>query len=91
MLTPSTRTSRHNFSCPVAGTAGNSLPRLLIDLICVLLDRKDLAARRAAKRDRSSADPEFNFFFAGLAFHKKTSLLKNYLTTDGHGRLTYRR
>jgi hypothetical protein len=55
---------------PVAGTAGDLLPGLLVDPVRVLLDRKILAAPRAAKRDRPSADPELDRFAADLAVHK---------------------
>jgi len=57
-------------SCPVAGTAGNLFPHLFIDLIRILLDRKILAAHRAAKGDGASADPKLDFLAARLAFHR---------------------
>jgi len=56
-------------SRPVAGTAGNSLPRFIIEDVDILLDGKDPAARRAAQGHRLSAKTEFNFFIADLAFH----------------------
>jgi hypothetical protein len=65
---------------PVAGTAGDLLPRLLVDPVRIFLDRKVLAARRAAKRDRPSADPELDLFAADLAVHSTTLIM----TTDGH-------
>jgi hypothetical protein len=54
---------------PVAGSTGDLFPHLFIDLVRILLDRKILAAHRAAKSHRSSTDPEFNFLAAELAFH----------------------
>jgi hypothetical protein len=59
----------------VAGAAGDLFPHLFIDLVRILLDRKILAARRAAKGDGASADPELDFLAAGLAFHE--NLKKN--------------
>ena len=53
----------------IAGSAGYCLPHVLADLMEVVVDRKDLAAPRAAKRDNASADPEFHCFIAFFAFH----------------------
>ncbi len=55
---------------PIAGAAGYFLPHFLADIMEVIVDREDLAAHRAAKIYRTSADPEFNFFIAFLAFHE---------------------
>jgi hypothetical protein len=57
-------------SRPVAGTAGDFLPGLLVDPVGILFDRKIPAAPRAAERDRPSADPELDRFSADLAVHK---------------------
>jgi hypothetical protein len=57
--------------CPVAGPAGDRLPRIRINVIDILFDQKDFAARRAAEGNRFSADAEFDFFAADLALHKK--------------------
>jgi len=57
-------------SCPVAGAAGDLLPHLFIDLVRIFLDRKILAARRAAKGDGASAGPKLDFPAARLAFHE---------------------
>jgi hypothetical protein len=54
----------------IAGAAGDLFPRLFIDLVRILLDRKILAARRAAKGDGASADPKLDFFTARFAFHE---------------------
>jgi hypothetical protein len=54
---------------PVAGPAGNRLPRILIHVIDILFDQKDFAARRAAEGNRFSADAEFDFFAADLTLH----------------------
>jgi hypothetical protein len=56
-------------SRPVAGTAGNLLPRLFVHFVDIILDRKILAAHRAAQRHCASADPEFDFIAADLALH----------------------
>src|SRR5574341_95665 len=56
--------------CPVGGTTGDALPRLLVQRIEVLMDWKFLAARRAAYRHGPSAGPENGFFTAGFAFHE---------------------
>jgi len=62
-------------SHPVARAARDLLPHIFIDLVRILLDRKILAAHRAAKGDGASADPEFDFLAAGLASHE--NLKKN--------------
>lgn len=54
---------------PVAGAAGDPLPGLLVYLVGVLLDRKFLAARRAAKYHIASTDAELDFLLANLALH----------------------
>lgn len=54
---------------PVAGPAGDLLPRLLVDLVSILFDRKFLAARHAAKCHVASTDAELDFPLANLAFH----------------------
>jgi len=41
-------------SRPVAGTAGNLLPRLFVHFVDIILDRKILAAHRAAHRHCAS-------------------------------------
>ncbi len=56
-------------SRPVAGTAGNLLPRFYVHFVNIILDRKILAARRAAQRYCASADPKFDFLTADLALH----------------------
>jgi hypothetical protein len=58
----------------IARSAGDLFPRLLVQLIDILFDRKNFAARRAAEGDRFSAYPEFDFFAADPALHKN---LKN--------------
>ena len=60
---------RVTVSSPVAGPTGNFLPRLLVELVHILLDRKVLAARRAAYRHRASADPEKRLAAAYCACH----------------------
>jgi hypothetical protein len=76
-----------NILRPVAGTAGDLLPRLLVDPVRIFLDRKVLAAPRAAKRYRPSADPEFDLFVADLAVHKNTTPEK-IITSPVAGRRT---
>lgn len=56
-------------SRPVAGTEGNLLPHLFVHFIDIILDRKVLAARRAAQRHCASADSEFDTLAADLALH----------------------
>ena len=74
---------RVTVSRPVAGPVGNFLPRLLVALVHILLDREVLAARRAAYRHRTSADPEKRLAAAYCALHQKPLTLE--LTTDEHG------
>lgn len=74
---------RVTVSNPVAGPLGNLLPRFLVELVHILLDREVLAARRAAHRHRTSADPEKRFDAAYRALHQKP--LTPELTTDEHG------
>jgi hypothetical protein len=57
------------WSHPVAGPAGNSLPRFFVDLVSVFLDRKVFAAPRAAESYGPSADAEFDFLTADFADH----------------------
>jgi len=58
-----------NISRPVAGTAGDLFPGLLVDLVSVLLNRKFLSERRAAKHDCFSTDAKLDFLAANLALH----------------------
>lgn len=53
----------------VAGTAGNLLPCIFIHFVEIILDRKVLAAHRAAQRHCASADAEFDSLAADLALH----------------------
>jgi len=73
-------------SHPVAGAAGDLFPGLVVDLVSVLLDRKFLAAARAAKYHRTSADAEFDFLLANLALHEN---LKKQMT-DHRGQMAER-
>src|SRR5512145_2040957 len=62
-------------SCAVAGAARYALPGLFVKLVQVFLDRKFLAARRAAQGYRPSADLEHHVLAARPALHcnlKKT-------------------
>ncbi len=54
---------------PGAGAAGDLFPGRVVDLIEVLLNGKFLAARRAAKCHRTSAEAELDFLAADLALH----------------------
>jgi len=58
-------------SCPVAGTPGDHFPHTLIEFVAVFLDRKILAAHRAAYGDHPSAEVEHCFLAADPAFHEK--------------------
>jgi len=71
---------RVSVSHPVAGTAGYLLPHLVIDIIDIVVDRKFLAARRAAQCDRPSTDVKLDFLAANLALHSTILIL----ATDGH-------
>jgi hypothetical protein len=69
-------------SRPVAGAAGDLLPGLVVDLVSVLLDRKILAAHRAAKYHVASTDAEFDFLLANRALHKNKITPEKLLTSD---------
>ena len=60
---------REELSGPVAGTAGNLLPGLLVQLIDIFVYAENLAAVHAAQSYSPSADLEFYFPAAGLALH----------------------
>jgi hypothetical protein len=63
------RRVQKNQLCPVTGTPGDHLPHALIELVAVLLDRKILAAHRAAYGDHPSAEVEHGFLAADPAGH----------------------
>ncbi len=54
---------------PVGGTAGDSLPHFLADLMKVIVYWKFLAAHRAAKCYHASADSKLDHVAAGFAVH----------------------
>jgi hypothetical protein len=64
-------------SRPVAGTAGNLLPRLFVHFVDIILNRKVLATRRAAQRHCASADAEFDSLAADLALHNTLKSLNS--------------
>jgi hypothetical protein len=59
------------YLCPVAGTGGNFLPCLFVDLVDVLGQRKPFAAIHAAQTDRPSTEDQLHFTAAMLTlqFH----------------------
>ena len=67
LLTGATGSSRLR---PVRGPPGDLLPRLIVQLVQVFLDRELLAARRAAHGHGLSADLERYFLAACFALHK---------------------
>ncbi|HEX9021688.1 MAG TPA: hypothetical protein VF903_10560 [Nitrospirota bacterium] len=69
-------------SRPVAGSAGDLLPSIFIQLIQVIPDKEVLAARRAAKRHRASTDAEFDSLAADFALHKNLDKPRRHEGTE---------